>query len=136
MRVVILTEVKKKKYLKEILLLKKFLQSQNYLSSSTLQILYLKEATEVVTRCSYNNALIKIQILNLTIIISKMRSYSSYSFKMYNPYFWYKPNREKALKFIKLISSHCFLSQAVFCVTLLCTILCCSSVRIISHFYA
>ena len=49
MRVVILTEVKKKKYLKEILLLKKFLQSQNYLSSSTLQILYLKEATKVVT---------------------------------------------------------------------------------------
>ena len=48
MRVVILTEVKKKKYLKEILLLKKFLQSQNYLNSSTLQILYLKEATKVV----------------------------------------------------------------------------------------
>ena len=48
MRVVILTEVKKKKYLKEILLLKKFLQSQNYLSSSTLQILYLKEATKLV----------------------------------------------------------------------------------------
>ena len=48
MRVVILTEVKKKKYLKEILLLKKFLQSQNYLSSSTLQILYLKEANKVV----------------------------------------------------------------------------------------
>ena len=48
MRVVILTEVKKKKYLKEILLLKKFLQSQNYLSSSTLQILCLKEATKVV----------------------------------------------------------------------------------------
>ena len=50
MRVVILTEVKKKKYLKEILLLKKFLQSQNYLSSSTLQILNLKQATKVVTR--------------------------------------------------------------------------------------
>ena len=48
MRVVILTEVKKKKYLKEILLLKKFLQSQNYLSSSTLQILYLKEANKLV----------------------------------------------------------------------------------------
>ena len=48
MRVVILTEVKKKKYLKEILLLKKFLQSQNYLSSSTLQTLYSKEATKVV----------------------------------------------------------------------------------------
>ena len=48
MRVVILTEVKKKKYLKEILLLKKFLQSQNYLSSSTLQILYLEEANKLV----------------------------------------------------------------------------------------
>ena len=72
MRVVILTEVKKKKYLKEILLLKKFLQSQNYLSSSTLQITYLKEVTEVVTRCSYNDALIKIQTISLTIIMLKM----------------------------------------------------------------
>ena len=48
MRVVILTEVKKKKYLKEILLLKKFLQSQNYLSSITLQNLYLKEVYSVL----------------------------------------------------------------------------------------
>ena len=133
MRVVILTEVKKKKYLKEILLLKKFLQSQNYLSSSTLQNLYLKEATEEVTRCSYNNALIKIQILNLTIIISKMRTVYSFGkciiFISDISQIWKRPSVYKTnIQPLFLVTSHS--------VTLLCTIHCCSSVRIISHFYA